>query len=85
MEIGVGQLADQIRLKVDTHELPRDFPPKVWAGHGNEHACQACMQPIVPEQVSYEFDAGDHRTYCFHAGCFDLWQAELRRRGWLLQ
>jgi hypothetical protein len=78
-------LADQIRRKVDASELPRDFPQKVWAGRGNEDACRACAEPIVAEQLNYEFDAGDHRTYCFHASCFGLWQAELRRRGWLLR
>jgi hypothetical protein len=71
----------KIREKMDAGVLPRDAPPKMYAGYGKGEPCAGCETPILPAQVEYEFEAGDGRTIRFHLGCAGLWEAERRRRG----
>jgi hypothetical protein len=72
----------KIREKMDSGFLPRDAPPKMYAGYGKDEPCAGCETPILPAQVEYQFDSADGRTFRFHIGCLGLWEPERRRRGW---
>jgi len=72
-------LAEQIRRRIDTGELPRDRPPKLWVGFGNGESCAACDQTIHPNHGMNEVDTNE-TTYTFHAGCYGLWLGELIHR-----
>jgi hypothetical protein len=77
-----GTLAQRIAEKIDAGLLPTAKPQKVWAGYGRRAACSACEQPMLPAQTEYEFaDATGTFTYRFHIGCYGLWEAACRRRG----
>jgi hypothetical protein len=71
-------LADEIRDKIDSGDLPRSKPRKVWGGFGDFGTCSGCGQSIFPAQIRYEFSV-DLRAFRFHFGCFGLWDAETRR------
>ena len=73
--------ANLIRTKLDDGVLPREFPAKIYAGYGAGAPCSACDDLILHVQVQYEFPVNDE-TFRFHLGCFGLWEAECRRRGW---
>ena len=72
-------LADDIRRKLDTGELPCEQPVTMWGGYGTREPCSACGALILTIQIAYEFDLPDRGTFRFHAGCFGLWRAELLR------
>jgi len=69
--------------------LPCDRPVKLWAGPGSGKPCTVCERPILsaqaeyePTQAEYELQYDDGRPVVrFHAECYGLWQAELRRCG----
>jgi hypothetical protein len=73
-------LVDEIRLKIESGELPGTRPPKLWGGFGHFEDCSACAGPIFPAQIRYEFGI-DEDVVRLHIGCFGLWDAERRRRG----
>jgi hypothetical protein len=73
----LGDLADQIRAKIDAGVLPTAEPTlTVWASHGQLRACDACGEPIRPDQVCYAIDPDSARPH-FHIGCYWLWVGEL--------
>jgi hypothetical protein len=74
-------LVEIIANKLDSGVLPKEPPAKVYAGLGAGAPCSACEDPILPTLVQYEFTV-DQRTFRLHFGCFSLWEAECRRRGW---
>jgi hypothetical protein len=76
-----ARLSDLIRSKLDEHALPWELPAKLYAGYGGGAPCCACGDFILQAQVQYDVSA-DHETFRFHLGCFGLWEAECRRRGW---
>jgi hypothetical protein len=76
-------IADRIRAKLDAGDLPRLGPKKMWGGFGKNNACDGCGNPILTTDIEYEFNLGDKRTCRFHISCAGIWQAELRRRGWV--
>ena len=77
--------AEMIRIKLDNGMLPKDAPPKLWAGTGSGKACSACEELIAPAQHEYELQYDDARASIrFHLRCHGLWEAERRRRGDLL-
>jgi len=80
METNGVSLADKIRWRLDAGELPRERPPKTWAGYGRGELCAGCDQKIYPAQVMYEMD-WNKTTYRFHAGCHGLWIGALIHRG----
>ncbi len=69
---------DRIRHKVEVGLLPNVPPPRMWADQGDGQPCAGCDQPILPDQVEYEFGNGD--VFRMHLGCAALWEAERRRR-----
>jgi hypothetical protein len=70
----------KIAAKVDSGELPRETPPRVWAGMGGGKPCNGCGEVIDPSQVEVEFETADGRTVRLHLGCASLLEAEQRRR-----
>jgi hypothetical protein len=72
---------NKIREKMDLGILPREAPPKMYAGYGKGEPCAGCETPILPAQVEYQWDSADGRTLRFHLGCAGHWEAERRRRG----
>jgi hypothetical protein len=73
-------LVDNIRERLASGRLPVTRPATVWSGFGSATRCAACDDAIEQRQVRYEFDTPDRRTMAFHVGCFELWDAEVRRR-----
>jgi hypothetical protein len=69
---------EKIREKMDHGILPRTPPAKMWAGQGRGDACAGCDQPILPEQIEYEF--GNGQIVHMHLGCAAVWDAERRRQ-----
>jgi hypothetical protein len=78
-------LAAMVREKLDTGLLPHDQPRKLWAGDGTGKTCTACERPILSSQREYEVQYDDDRPDIrFHAACHGAWEAERRRRDYLL-
>ena len=77
-------LADLVRDKLDAGTLPHESPVKMWAGNGRGAPCTACDEPILRAQVEYEPQYDGRAPIRLHVGCHGLWQAERRRRGYLL-
>jgi len=75
------RLVDRIRAKVDAGQLPLEKPPKVLGGYGALLPCDVCETKILPAQVEYSFTVNG-QSFRFHVGCYGLWEAERRRRGW---
>jgi hypothetical protein len=73
-------LPDDIRDKLARGQLPAIRPATVWSGFGSATRCVACDDAIEQRQVRYEFEAPGFGTLAFHAACFELWDAEVRRR-----
>jgi hypothetical protein len=72
-------------VEVDTRVLPRGTPDNVSARRGDGQKCKASDDLISTGQVEYGLDLPGLGTLVFHVGCFALWEAEMRRRGWLKQ
>jgi hypothetical protein len=72
---------DTIRTKLESGELPRAKPDKVWAGKGTDRPCTACGTVITPADVEYELDLGAAPavTLRFHQACLTVWD-ELRQQ-----
>ena len=77
--------ADRIRRKIDEGRLPWEEPVKVWAGNGTGTRCRGCEEIILRAQVEYDFEDADGQELRLHPGCFGLWEAECRRRGWRMK
>ena len=71
-----------ILSKLDSGDLPRNAPKKMFASYGHGHPCSGCGEVIYAAQVEYEMDYGDGVTCRMHLGCAALWDAECRRRGY---
>lgn len=55
---------------------------RMWGSHGSGAPCSLCEQPIRPEEIEYEVDAGERAgTLRFHLTCHAVWQAECIRAG----
>ena len=65
-----------IRLKVATGVLPKDAPVKMFAGYGTGKVCVACDLSTTKEDVEYDVDMADGRTFSFHQLCITLWHQE---------
>jgi hypothetical protein len=76
--------ADRIRRKINDGRLPMEEPVKVWTGSGSGTRCSGCEEIILPSQVEYDFTS-DGQEFRFHLGCYGLWEAECRRRGWWMK
>jgi len=76
-------LAENIRARVHQGVLPPGMPAKIQVLFGEGRACSACDHPILQAQTRYEFELSGFGTFSFHLGCFGLYTAQLRRRGWL--
>jgi hypothetical protein len=78
-------LADHIRDKLDAGLVPRVLPGKMGTGYGRGNSCDGCGDPINPAQVEYEFriEGDSDHVFRLHIGCFGMWLAELRRRGFV--
>ena len=73
-------LADVVREKMERGYLPTTRPTAVWTGFGSGEFCRACGDVIAPRQIRHAFDLDDRDTLSFHADCYALWDAEVRRR-----
>jgi len=62
MDRPVG-IKEMIRAKLDAGLLPRTRPEKAYAGPASGRLCSACELPIFGNQIEYEFDAPDGRTF----------------------
>ena len=74
-------ISQRIRDRLDAGALPRIGPKKMSSGFGKRHTCDGCGKPILTTQVEYKVVVDDDAIYRFHIGCAELWQAELKRRG----
>jgi hypothetical protein len=52
----------------------------MYTGRGSGRSCDACDQPIQPDQVEYEWESDDGSVVRFHLGCAALLEAEQRKR-----
>jgi hypothetical protein len=77
----VGTLSSRILGKVDGGLLPTAALSKTREGYGSGAICSACDEPIGPPQVEYEFDDEARGRLRFHIGCYGLWDAACRYRG----
>jgi hypothetical protein len=71
-----GDLIAMIRLKVATAVLPKDAPVKMFAGYGTGMVCAACDLSTTKDDIEYEVDMADGRTFAFHQPCIALWHQE---------
>jgi hypothetical protein len=76
--LGRLRLTSLIRHKLRLGLLPREEAPPSLPGHGSGETCSACEATIAPVQAEYDVTSAG-RTYCFHLGCFRLWESERRR------
>jgi hypothetical protein len=76
LRVEVADLRVTIRLKVAAGVLPKDAPVKMWAGYGTGQTCAACDLSTTKEDVEYEVDMVDRRTFVFHQLCLTLWHQE---------
>jgi hypothetical protein len=68
--------------KLDVGLLPTARPLKVVTRYGGRRPCSGCDGRILPSQVEYEFEnKRGGATYRFHIGCYGLWEAACRHRG----
>ena len=80
MELLVGAMRD----KIDAGILPLKDALKLWIGWGSGYECAVCDRPIFNSQSECEPEYEDGLPVLrFHAGCYSLWEAERRRRGYL--
>ena len=56
---------------------------EIAVGFGDGRACSACDGPLLKARTQYEFELPGFGTFSFHLGCFGLYTAQLRGRGWL--
>ena len=76
------RIADMIRAKVASGDLPLDRPEKMYVGYGRDNACDACELLIHQAQMEYELDfPAQGRTYRLHLGCAGLLEGERLKRG----
>jgi hypothetical protein len=80
-----------IRDKLEDGRLPYNSIPRVWGGPGNGEACDGCDAVIPKTEFVIEgisLDGGGlllrpddlRRPLQLHVKCFQLWDAERRRR-----
>ena len=67
-----------IREKLQDGRLPRDSSLRARGSPGDGATCDACGAIITADQVMMEVGplTGEKRSLCFHADCFQLWNAE---------
>jgi len=67
-----------IRTKLTDGRLPRDSSPGARGSPGDGATCDACGEIITADQVMMEVGplTGEKGSLCFHADCFQLWNAE---------
>jgi hypothetical protein len=76
----LGDLANQIRAKVDAGVLPATQSTlTVWGSHGALQPCSACGEPILPAQICYAIEP-ESAAPRFHIGCYWIWVGEVKRR-----
>jgi len=72
-----GDLEALIRTRVLAGALPKDMPPKIWAGYGSGKVCSACDQIIMKAlDVEYDVEMDDGGSFLFHQSCLALWHQE---------
>lgn len=71
---------DQIRVKVrdklERGVLPREKCLVTWFGRGGGDPCEACGEPVTPEQIECECEHPRGHTIRLHQGCFVIWESE---------
>jgi hypothetical protein len=67
-----------IREMLQDGRLPRDSAQRVRGSPGDGATCDACGEIITANQVMMEVGPfpGEKQSLCFHADCFQLWNAE---------
>jgi hypothetical protein len=75
-------VADKIRKRLESGQLPREGLSKVWAGFGSGQVCAGCDRSIHRTQILHEIER-DGITIYLHRGCAAIWVSERQRRGWL--
>ena len=71
---------ERILGKVDTGELIRQKPTKMYAGYGSGERCAACDGVVGSTEIEYEMHFGGGTTYRMHWNCVGAWQSD-RERG----
>jgi len=71
--------AEKIRDKLVTGRLP-DVGGIAFTGVGTREICDGCDSAILSEELEYELEARDRRTFRFHVRCVLLWQVYGRQR-----
>lgn len=61
-----------IRTKLLTGQLPKEIPDRIWGGPGTSMKCDACEQPITPEQQELEVLCHDEVVRRYHVRCQQL-------------
>jgi hypothetical protein len=72
-----GRIRMRIREMIRTGALPcEDEPERVWAAEGNGRRCDACGQPIGPDETEFEVDLAVGATAHMHPACQTIWLEE---------
>jgi hypothetical protein len=82
-------MSESSRARPAAHEaigarrLPSRLPERTWAGRGSGAACDACGEPVKPEEVEYELEfapadasRGGSDVRRVHQRCFAAWYSE---------
>ena len=71
------QLQKLVQSRLLSGELPREQPPRLWAGPGSGAACAVCGATISAQQLEYEIEFGSSATtrtvLRFHVACHSAW------------
>jgi hypothetical protein len=67
-----------IQQRLQNGRLPHDDAPGARESPGDGAICDACGEIITANQVMMEVGPfpGEKEPLCFHADCFQLWNAE---------
>jgi hypothetical protein len=78
-----ASIAEKIRRRLDIGTLLKAAPAKTYTRYGQRQPCDACDQPITPAQAEYDLEYRNvQHVFRLHHGCYGLWEAECRRRGY---
>jgi hypothetical protein len=70
-----------VKAKIAAGVLPAIHIGKIWVGDGTGIRCDCCGQNTSPSVQEVDIDLSGTVTLRMHRRCYDVWQAEIDKRG----
>jgi hypothetical protein len=69
------RLRQRVRDRMQSGELPRGYPAKLWVAPATRLICRCCDEPI---SVGYEYEVAfaNATSVKFHPRCYVIWDEE---------